>query len=168
MNPFVSNIKIRILYKENILKVQMNGQENISSSGGHFTGYFGEVELDEFVKSYKFSKRKVLARLLKPVGLRILFYVESELKRDYDYIELHRSIVAKELDMSESSVGLGIADLIENGLLIKKGKIEYWINPEVMFFGDRKEYFKKYAPQNIIRIKEKSSGIKKYNLKEDI
>lgn len=161
MNPFLGSVKIRVLHKKNISNFIIPIGKNVSKIKNTYEE-INDVEVDQFTKAYKFTNRKALARILKPVGLRLFFYIESELKKDYDYIELHRTIVSKDLNISNASVGLGVQDLCENGIICKKGKIEYWINPEVIFCGDRKKYFLKNAPNNIIYINDGAPTITNY------
>lgn len=168
MNPFLASAKITVLNKKSISYYTIPVTENVSKINRKSESVVG-IEVDDFCKFYQFSRRVGLLKLLKPAGCRMLLYVLAKLNRDQDVIKLQRSVVSKDLNMSDTTVGSGIGDLCENGFLCKKSRSEYWINPIAIFNGDRKAYFEKNAPNNIYYIEDRNPSIQKYaNLENEI
>ena len=89
----------------------------------------------------------------------MFLYCLTKVQEDRDWISLKREAVAKALEVKETSVGTGIRNLIDIGILCKKGRTTYWINPIVMYHGDRKKYFEINAPDNIEYLEDKNPTV---------
>lgn len=157
-NPFLTSAKITVLRKEYITNRVVNVEQGVSRIEQSVTDY-RDIEVDEFVKLYRISYQLGLLKEMNAIGCRMYLYVQAKLKPEYDYIYLKREKVMKDLELSHTSVGSGIQNLVDVGILCKKSQSEYWINPVVLFNGDRKQYFKKYAPKNITYIKDNNPSV---------
>lgn len=154
-NPFLASATINVLRREVITNRVISIDENVSKITSSNIDYT-EIEADEFVRVFKVSRQIGLIKELSAPGCRMLLYVQAKLKSGCDYINLKRDKVATDLEASESSIGYGIQNLIDCGVLCKKSQSEYWINPLILFNGNRKQYFLDNAPDHIHYIKDKT------------
>lgn len=161
MNPFLASAKIRLLKKKSIIRNTTNTNESVSQLYSETT-MTSLIEVDTFTKNYKYSRQLGLIKDLSPLGCRLYIYILYKLKKDQDYINLKRSRVSKDLGISTSGIGLAIGSLVDSGLLCKKSQSEYWINPIIMFNGNRKAYFIKQAPDMITYLEDHNPVVKTF------
>lgn len=147
-NPFLASSEIKVLRKKIV-------KRTVDVSDDDLYGIDAEdyqvvsVEADSFTKAYQIKDQLGLIKSLNPQSCRLLLYVQGKLSHGNDSIDLPRTKVAKDLDVHPNTVSLGIQGLIDSGVLCKKGKSDYWINPIVLFNGNRYKYFKEQAPSKI-------------------
>ena len=155
MNPFLTSAEIRLLKKKTITNISKQVEEGTNQIVTTTTNT-NLVEIDKFVKVYRIPYQLNLIKELTSIGCKLFFYIQVKLKLNDDWIDLHRAKVAKDLGISETSVSNAIGNLIDNGILCKKGTTDYWINPIILFAGDRKQYFLQNAPKHIIYVEDKN------------
>jgi len=146
-NPFLNTSEIKVLKKKHVTRTVV---EDVYYNDIEEESYkIIPVEVDEFTKVYQVKKFNDILKFLTPQGCRILLYLQGVLPHDQDYVEIQRSKVGKVLDVHPNTVSLGIQSLLDQNIICKRGKTDYWINPLVLFNGNRLQYFKKNAPTKI-------------------
>lgn len=89
----------------------------------------------DFVKLYE----PLVLMKMKPYGVKVFAYMVSRMGFggviQFDYDEC-MSLSG----LSRSTVYRGIVDLIEQDVVRKKSRTEYWINPNVVFRGQREDF----------------------------
>lgn len=95
------------------------------------------IEKDRYVKVY-FDWIEVL-RGLSYSGINMLLYVMDIIQYNSDVIILDRDLCCKHSNFGKNVYYRGIKDLVRCGIIMKRGSgVSYWINPHVMFNGNRK------------------------------
>ena len=153
INPFLASLELSVLNKKTI-KVEVTRMNSSVVEIEQTTTTTKPVETQEFTKVYKMSNHLGLIKEMNPAGCRMMLFIQAKLKQDQDFIELKREKVAKQLDVSANTVSLGILNLTECGILSKKSQSEWWINPEVLFVGNRFKYVKANSPKSIKYIED--------------
>jgi hypothetical protein len=91
------------------------------------------------------GKLPLLQSLSLP-GLRLLLYIAGELRPNRDYIYLHYTEASETFAGTRSSFYRSIRELTEKKVLAPSfRKHEHWINPNVLYNGDRVQLFKKQS-----------------------
>lgn len=85
---------------------------------------------------------KLMAKA-KPSTKNVYFYILHKLGWEKDVIELKVKDIMELMDMSESTVILGIKELVDFGIIFKKTRSRYWINMKYIFNGNRAKFLKK-------------------------
>lgn len=165
-NPFLASLEIAVLNKKTI-KIETSEVVNGATHLKTTTTSTKPIEVQEFVKVYRYPKQIGLLKLLSPAGCRLYLYVQMKLKEDEDFLNLKREKVAKELDVSLPTVSLALANLMEHGVLAKKSQSEYWINPYILFKGNRLEYIKKENPDAITYLTDRNPTVFRYGKVDD-
>lgn len=148
INPFVRNFKLAVLkINKTYTLVSNNGKDSIDPSAVKDGFKIPMPYLMERVeKTSLFHNRDtnyVLFNKLKSIGRDLLLYIMVSLSKDKDYIHINPKDVCEEMDISRTTLYVGIGQLIEFGMIEKKDVKHYWINPIYLFNGDRVDYFKK-------------------------
>jgi len=153
LNPFLTGSSFKMMNKETRFRYTQNYTEGVTTITKEITDY-EIIELDEFVKVYKFSRQLGFINALNGAGAKMYLYIQSKLPSDQDFIILKTNKVSKDLNVSVATVYNCIDNLIDAGVLCKKGNSEYWINPTILFNGNRKHYIMDNAPEKIEYIKD--------------
>lgn len=153
LNPFLTSSSFKMMNKETRFRYTQNYTEGVTTITKEITDY-EIIELDEFVKVYKFPRQLGFINALNGAGAKMYLYIQSKLPSDQDFILLKTSKVSKDLNVSVATVYNCIDNLIDAGVLCKKGNSEYWINPTILFNGNRKHYIMDNAPEKIEYIKD--------------
>ena len=157
MNPFLASSELTVIEKETIttfIRKEENHCKVLSK-----TSEIKPVEVDAFAKVYHIGRKYGLVANLSAQGCRMFLYVQMTIEQDQDWVKLPAEEVGKRLNLSLLTVRLGIKDLIDNGILCKRGKSDYWINPIVLFSGNRLQYFETTAPDKIKRVKDRNPRV---------
>lgn len=157
MNPFLASSELTVIEKETIttfIRKEENHCKVLSK-----TSEIKPVEVDAFAKVYHIGRKYGLVSNLSAQGCRMFLYVQMTIEQDQDWLRLPAEEVGKRLNLSLLTVRLGIKDLIDNGILCKRGKSDYWINPIVLFSGNRLQYFETTAPDKIKRVKDRNPRV---------
>lgn len=184
MNPFLASIKLTV-YKS---QTTMLNNRNVDGINKFVSKTIEDIEWekDPFIKVYTQTKIRNIYKLLNPISCKIVLYIQLNLKKKTDYIELNTESVMEFTNIdSKTTYYKYIQELIENAVIAKYKNGMYWINPELIFNGDRIEFYKEQCPDCIEevnlkeihenrRIKKKQDLIKHfkfpnyYQLKEKI
>lgn len=151
-NPFIEKAvqDIKIIKKTQTIRPKSKGEiQMIVNDGGEVTGHsafmrFIEVDEEKFAKLY-LSQLSAFWDLSKP-AIRIFSYILTILtpKKDEFYLFMDDCLSYTGY-ASERSVFEGLTDLIEAGIIARgKDNIRYFINPLVVFNGDRVTFAKTY------------------------
>lgn len=161
-NPFVEKAieDIKIIKKTQVIRPKNKDEiQLIVSSAGDVEGHsafmrYVEVEEDKFAKLY-LSQFSAFWELSKP-AIRVFGYIINNLKPKQDefFLEMNKCLEYTEYKHPKDVLS-GIANLIECGIIARSDShFKYFINPLVVFNGDRVTFAKTY-------IKKKKSVDKK-------
>jgi len=171
-SPFVNLKKVGVYYKGG--KVVSTNHQIVNSDTGETSevvtrsaGSFDVSDSLEYVKVYK--DLLVVVKMLSMSGMWCLFYVLEYLPKYVDYI----SIDVEALRMycgykHKKNVSVGLLELINNGVLSRRDKDSYWVNPNYLFRGSRKVLLEADNRQHIhsslvMAISEANQNNKKQN-----
>jgi intergrase/recombinase len=160
-NPFVEKAidEIKIIKKTQTIKPKERAEiQMIVNNGGEVTGHsafvrFVEVEEAQFAKLY-LAQLSAFWDLSKP-ALRVFSYILTTLepKKDQFFFDLDSCLEYTKYSQ-RNHILTGLSGLIEAGIIARSNKhYIYFINPLVVFNGDRVSFTKTY-------IKKKKSLIK--------
>jgi len=152
-NPFVEKAiqDIKIVKRTQVIRPKNRDEiQMITSSDGEVTGYsaftrFIEVDEEKFAKVY-LSQFASFWELTKP-AIRVFGYIISVLKPKQDYFTFDMSdCLAHTKYSTEKSVFEGLSALITCGIVARGNRhYKYFINPLVVFNGDRVAFTKLYV-----------------------
>lgn len=153
INPFLGGLSFKMMNKETRFLSTQSYTEGVTTIKREIIEY-DVLELDPFVKVYRFPRQVGFINQLNGAGSKLFLYVQCKLEHEKDTIILKTEKVAKELNVSVATVYNCIDNLIDAGVLCKKGNSEYWINPSVLYNGNRKEYILQNAPERVEYVKD--------------
>jgi len=163
-NPFVEKAieDIKIVRKTQIVKARDKREiQMIVSDGGEVTGYsqflrFIEVDEAQFAKVY-LSQFSAFWDLSKP-AIKVFSYILTVLKPNQDQFNFDIKKCLKHTGyLTDKSIFEGLSSLISNGIIARSHQhYLYFINPLVLFNGDRvtfaKTYIKKKTRENPMQL----------------
>lgn len=159
INPFLEN-------KEFNLKVVTVFSSHTDTKGAQVIRTTTEllVEEQKHVKVYKTGNNSQYTAFLFNLNRHardIYIYMQANLGENQDTINLNQERVCELTGMGRNSYYDGIEDLKCNSIITLFKRNEYWINPFIMFRGDRLAYYREYCPECIENVamaySEKSS-----------
>ena len=163
-NPFVEKAvkDIKIVRRQQVIRPRNKDEiQMITSTDGEVTGYsqfmrFIEVEEEKFAKLY-LSQLASFWELTKP-SIRVFSYILTVLKPKQDlFIFIMEDCLQYAGYSSERSVFEGLTGLIEANIIARSNHhLKYYINPLVVFNGDRVTFAKTYIKKK----KEREEAIK--------
>lgn len=163
-NPFVEKAvqDIKIVRRQQIIRPRNKDEiQMITSTDGEVTGYsqfmrFIEVEEEKFAKLY-LSQLASFWELSKP-AIRVFSYILTVLKPKQDlFIFIMEDCLQYAGYSSERSVFEGLTGLIEANIIARSSHhLKYYINPLVVFNGDRVTFAKTYVKKK----KEREEAVK--------
>jgi hypothetical protein len=162
-NPFLNNA-LEVINKNIVQRTKMtkNTDERailkaIDESTGEILGhtaFIRQIEVDEeqFAKFYLNGFQAFYD--LKPASLRIFGFILKQLKPNRDVFDLSIDDCIADTGYTKQSIYRGLTELLNNEI-IARGRFEYqyFINPLVVFNGNRVTFAKTYVK------KKKSKGI---------
>lgn len=163
-NPFVEKVisDIRLVKKTQVIRPTNKDEiQMITSSDGEVTGYSAfmrliEVDEDKFAKVY-LSQFTAFWELTKP-AIRVFGYILSILKPKQDefFLEMNKCLSYTKYTHANSVLS-GLAVLVECGIIARSDShFKYFINPLVVFNGDRVTFAKTYIKKK--KDKEKADS----------
>lgn len=171
-NPFIEKAvqDIKVVKRTQVIRPQSRDEiQMITSSEGEVTGYsafmrFVEVDEERFAKVY-LSQFAQFWELSKP-AIRVFGYILTVLKPKQDSFMFDMSnCLAYTKYKVEKSVFEGIASLITCGIIARGDRhYRYFINPLVVFNGDRVTFAKTY----IRKRKERADAENQLDLFEEV
>ena len=151
MNPFLNSIKLTV-YKSQTTILNNRNVDGINKVVSK-TVEDVEWEKDPFVKIYTENKIKNVYKHLNPISCKIVIYIQLNLTKDTDVVELD---VAKTMEFanieSKTTYYKYIQELIDYAVIAKYKNNKYWINPELLFNGNRIEFYRAQCPECIEEI----------------
>lgn len=99
----------------------------------------------EFVKVYRESLKTILN--LSATAQKVLWYILDILPQRATCVDIVTNICQRECGFkTRHSVVNGLVELLEKGILIKSSyQMRYWVNPVILFNGDRMEFIREYV-----------------------
>jgi len=151
-NPFIDKAinDVKIIKKTEIIRPKGSGEiQMIVNDAGEVTGHsafvrFIEVDEEKFAKLY-LSQLSTFWELPKP-AIRVFTYILTVLipKRDTFYFDMEDCLKFTKYSQ-RNHVLTGLSCLIDAGIIARTRKsYEYFINPFVVFNGDRVTFAKTY------------------------
>lgn len=167
-NPFIEKAvnDIKVVKRTQVIRPQSKDEiQMITSTDGEVTGYtafmrFVEVDEERFAKVY-LSQFTSFWDLSKP-AIRVFGYILTVLKPKQDSFMFDMVDCLTHTKYStEKSVFEGLSSLIECGIVARGNRhYKYFINPLVVFNGDRVTFAKTYVKKR----KEKNAPISENQL----
>ena len=152
-NPFVEQAMndIKVVRKTQVVRPENRDEiQMITSTDGEVTGYtafmrFVELDEERFAKVY-LSQFTAFWELTKP-AIRVFGYILSILKPKQDefFLEMDKCLAYTKYTHANSVLS-GLAVLVECGIIARSNShFKYFINPLVVFNGDRVTFAKTYV-----------------------
>ena len=152
-NPFVEQAinDIKVVRKTQVVRPENRDEiQMITSTDGEVTGYtafmrFVELDEERFAKVY-LSQFTAFWELTKP-AIRVFGYILSILKPKQDefFLEMDKCLAYTKYTHANSVLS-GLAVLVECGIIARSNShFKYFINPLVVFNGDRVTFAKTYV-----------------------
>lgn len=146
VNPFLASFSIKPIIKYTEWAVTKGGDAPIGSA----------IKLPKLVDfnegSWYDGLNFMLLHTYSTSALQIFGYIMMHLRWNQDYIQIKPNDEFNpeqrhKLVMSKTSFYNGISELIQRGIIAKriKSASTYWINPAIMFKGNRLQAFKDYV-----------------------
>lgn len=166
-NPFTENLEIHALKvlseREFFSKDDWHESDGVKlpnvvgGQGEHSYKFSYLMESEKSGKLYRNKKSEEMLQKLSDRGCRMLLYVLRKLPKDSDVVEIDIEDYKAEYSISSSqTVYNSISDLIGCSLLAKHKPNKYWINPALIFNGNRaQKYMDKVVIDAIIPPKKK-------------
>lgn len=88
----------------------------------------------------------------------IMWYIIANLLVDQDWITLDIRNIKKVATLKRISVAKGIQELIDSQLISRKSQSDYWINPVLLYKGNRLSYYNENCPDCIEVVAEISKN----------
>ena len=151
INPFLYDLQVDLIeFKEETYVVTV--VEGLKEPTGQMSANVRQTESQKFTKVYELPYRNGFIKNFTKSGLVLFNYLVYNLEVDKDIIDLELERVNKRLDWSKETYRKAVAELVANSVIErvtnKHKDYRYWINPKIMFRGDRKSYVRNRLPEN--------------------
>lgn len=158
MNPFLVN-------KEFELQVATVISTNTQKTGARILRTTEEflVEVQKKVSVYKTGNNAQYTAYLFSMNRYardIYLYIQANLGEDQDTIKLDSEKICEVCDMGRDSYYKGIDDLKSNSIITIFKANSFWINPFILFRGDRLAYYTEQCPDCINKVVIVNSTVK--------
>ena len=148
-SPFIKEAVFRIDPKRKTVIIGKGDQLIVDASTSEVNGIglfhqFKMVDKEQFTKIYT-SEVGALFNLSKS-GLRVFGYLLKAMRMNRDSVYLDAAEIARECGYkSDYQAVRGLIELTNNSIIAKSNKPKvWWINPNVIFNGDRIAFIKQY------------------------
>lgn len=142
-NPFLENIEVPVLrlFQSTSMYKDSEGGNSLTYEE-HSRSY--HVEKTEHCKLYlQADLSKILFEDMTSAGVYVFNYIQINLKKDKDYIQMIGKDVCETIKVSRVTLNKGLRQLESARIICKKSQSEYWINPRYFFNGNRLNYLSK-------------------------
>lgn len=157
-NPFVNE---ELFYLNKGHKTVIAGSANkylVDAKSGEFEGITlfakkQEIDKEEFAKIYVDQIKSLFG--LSKSGIRVFSYFLSALRINKDEVYINVASVMEFCEYRQSNqVYKGLAELLSNNIIAMSSNPNIWfVNPHIMFNGNRVAFFKEYKIINTKKIK---------------
>lgn len=131
-NPLAEHLKVKI--KKRPIK------NAIDQDGNPIT-----IEVEDFkaIKLFKAKSTKdAILQIKSSPTLRLYLLIIYNIQEKEDYIRLNPTLITKKLQISKSALRNAIKELSSLNFIAKSTTQDYyWINPQIFFFGSRKNKY---------------------------
>lgn len=153
-NPFaqeaIEKVQKVTVRKSKVAGADKSAQHIITNSEtGELDGYaqfvhYVEVDEEKFTKLY-IAEFASFYELNKP-AMKVLHYIISNIRKDTDRFHFRMKKCIEFTGYSKFSIFNGVGSLIKNGIIARTDENdEFFINPMVLFNGDRIAYVRTYV-----------------------
>ena len=161
INPFLTN-------KEFNLRVVSVFSSNTETKGSSIIRTTTEILVEEqkHIKIFKTGNNAQYTSFvfsLNRYARDIYLYIQCNIGENQDTIQLSQDKICDTTGMGRNSYYEGVEDLKNNSIICNYKRNEYWINPFILFRGDRLAYYKEYCPdciQNVANAYSTGDNIK--------
>ncbi len=150
MNPFLVNKEFEL----QVAEVHHNSMLNWKGSAAKIT-WENLVEVQKKVSVYKTGNNKQYTNYiftLNRFARDIYLYMQCNLGEDQDTIKLDMEKICEVAGISKNSYYEGITDLKNNSIVSVYKTNTYWVNPFILFRGDRLAYYQEQCPECINKV----------------
>lgn len=117
------------------------------------------IEQQERTSVYRYSYViNVLFKHLTSSGRDLLLYIIYKLPKEQDWINLKYDKVLNEMGVSRATLSRAIQNLVDNAYITKKAQSDYWVNPTLIYKGNRLAYYNENCPDCIEIVAEVSKS----------
>lgn len=151
-NPFTENLEIRAI--KVLSEREFWSKDDWSESDGvrvpnviggqseHSYKFSYLMESEKGGKLYRNEKTEEVLKKLSDRGCRMLLFILRKLPKDSDLVEIVPDEYKSQQGLSSiQTVYNTLRDLIDMGVLAKHKTNRYWINPAIIFNGNRAQKF---------------------------
>src|ERR1035437_9530133 len=115
------------------------------------------VEVQKKISVYKSGNNQQYTRFifdLNKCARDIYLYIQCNIGENQDTITLEQETVSKIIGISKNTFYSGIESLRDHSVITPEQRSKYWINPFVLFRGDRIAYYREQCPDCITVVAE--------------
>ena len=169
-NPFLQSLRLTVMTKT-LVSTNSIQQEGISKVVSK-TIQQVEWEKDPYVKVYKNSQFLNMYEQMSGNACKLIFFILFNNPKESDLVTLEPNKVMSFLGIkSRMTLSKVLQECVDFAYITKYKSHTYWVNPMLLFSGDRIGYFKENAPDkidviNLTEIQESRSIRKKKDLME--
>lgn len=154
MNPFLKEFKLKLIQLGTInyvIDTKKMPNDGIITETADVTALVRNRHIEQQKKTslYYQSYWKGLLSELSDTACRLFLYIAFKLDKNEDFINLKLINLQRDLKLSKPTLIKAIKCLEDNAILRNKAQSEYWINPAMLFHGDRIAYYKDQCPECI-------------------
>jgi len=132
-NPLANNVEIIVDAKPI--------RNAVDENGNPVSILIERINAIKLFKSLK-TKHLILYNIQKPNTHRLLFLILFNIQKNDDFIRLNNKLLCKALNLSRNTINQSIKELEQLNIIQKTNtKDYYWINPEILFYGSRKNKY---------------------------
>ena len=141
INPFAVN------YELQLLKIETT--ESIKKEAGSINWSYN-VEKQKHTKVYHTPYDDKLFFSLSPKSLSLIFYIILNIKENEDFIPMSYQLVSQKINISLNTYYSCMKELKDNAFIANKERGIYWVNPQIIFNGNRMRYFEERYPASLV------------------
>lgn len=149
VNPFVRNARIKVAdalsssKNVNLKDIPRDGEiatnVKVTTTSSKFT-----VDRVLPSKTYIDEETFILFMKLSPAGRKLLDVIFYKLQKNSDIVDIGAVNCSAIMECSVRTFYSAVLDLVELGFIVKYKGSEYWINPHLIFKGNRPEKYQDY------------------------
>jgi len=151
-NPFVVGEKIELIRIGRTKFISNTKSDGVQTLNHSYTTIRDNVFIDKDsrVSLYKPTDLRNLFCSFNGVTLKLYVYIALSLQKDCDYVKVDsKDFMLRSNVKSKSSFYKAIEELETYSIILKKEKNYYWVNPFLLFNGNRVAYFQTNYPEQI-------------------
>lgn len=146
-NPFCVNFTLELIEFQNQHSVKKSKEVTTNST---IVNQIYTVEKQKHTKLYHTAYDDKLFFNLNSKARDIILYILLNIKENEDFIELSLKKIQQKVKISKKIYYDGLKELKEKAFVANRTQGTFWINPQLIFNGNRKSFFEEFYPQNVV------------------